>query len=64
MNHHPSFGWGREWARAEGCRRNPIIGPRGKSILLNIVMLVSYYKMIEYNVVKYITDLPIVGIGV
>ena len=31
---------------------------------LNIVMLVSYYKMIEYNMVKYITDLPIIGIGV
>lgn len=64
MNHHPSFVCGREWARAEGCRRNPITGSRGKSILLHIVMLVSHYKMIEYNMVKYIADLPIIGIGV
>lgn len=32
--------------------------------ILSIVTLVKYYKMIEYNMPKYITDLPIIGIGV
>ena len=67
MNHHPSFECGREWGRAEDTAKIPLLDPEAKYLVLhtlNIVTLASYYKMIEYNMVKYITDLPIIGIGV
>lgn len=64
---HPSLGRGRKWT-GMGMRQQSHYWfhrqqwpPRH---ILSIVALVKYYKVIEYNIPKYITDLPIIGIGV
>lgn len=67
MNHPPQFWIWEGVGRGGDAAAIPLLVPGAEIAplyILNIVTLVAYYKMMEYNTLKYITDLPIIGIGV